>query len=123
MSDSPDNKRAAPRYPVIMDAQITDLLSHTTLKLRNSDISLTGCYIDALNPLESGTPVWLRLEHATQVFESPGTVAYTVPRLGMGITFDQPIPAEQLAILSKWISQAADAAAAAAKGKPLGTRV
>src|ERR1035437_8882486 len=91
MSDRPDNKRSAPRYTLIMDALITDLLTRTTIKLRNSDISLTGCYIDALNPLERGTPVLLRLEHDSQVFECPGVVAYTVARLGMGVNFVQPL--------------------------------
>ena len=60
MSDRPENKRSAPRYTVIMDAEITDLLTRTNMKLRSSDISVTGC-IDALNPLERGTPVSLRL--------------------------------------------------------------
>ena len=85
MSDRPENKRSAPRYTVIMDAEITDLLTRTNMKLRSSDISVTGCYIDALNPLERGTPVSLRLVHDSQVFESKGVVAYTVARLGMGV--------------------------------------
>jgi len=122
MSDRPENKRSAPRYTVIMDAEITDLLTRTNMKLRSSDISVTGCYIDALNPLERGTPVSLRLIHDSQVFESKGVVAYTVARLGMGVNFDQPVHKDQLATLCKWISQAEDDAAAA-QGKSLGTRV
>jgi len=68
-----------------MDAE--DLLTRSTVKLRCSDISLSGCYLDTLNPMDLGTPVWVRLVHGGHVFESQGKVAYAVPRLGMGVTF------------------------------------
>jgi hypothetical protein len=85
----------------------TDLLSRATFKARCSDISLSGCYLDMLNPMEPGAPISVRLEHATCVFETQARVAYTVSRLGMGVAFAEPVPAGQLLILSAWISQAA----------------
>jgi hypothetical protein len=89
-----------------MDAEVTDLLARSTLRLRCSDISLSGCYLDTLNPLEPDTPLWIRLVHGQRVFESHCKVAYAVPRLGMGVVFAQPLPAEQLAVLNDWLAQA-----------------
>jgi hypothetical protein len=108
MPDQPVDRRAAPRYPVVMDAEATDLLARSTVKLRCSDISLTGCYLDTLNPMERGTPLWIRLVHGQHVFESQAKIAYMVPRLGMGVAFAQPIPADQLAVLNDWLAEAGD---------------
>ena len=107
MPDSPAERREAPRYSVIMDAHTTDLVSRSVVKLRCSDISLVGCYLDTLNPVDPGTPLWVRLEHGGRMFEAQARVAYMVPRLGMGVQFAQPIPEEQLAVLKDWIAEAA----------------
>ena len=90
-----------------MDAEATDLLTRASAKLRCSDISLSGCYLDTLNPLETGSSLWVRLFHSQRVFESQAKVAYMVPRLGMGVAFAQPIPADQLAVLLQWLAEAA----------------
>jgi len=89
-----------------MDAEATDLLTRTTVKLRCSDLSLSGCYLDTLNPMELGTPVWVHLVHGHHIFEAQGKVAYAVLRLGMGVAFAQPIPADQLAVLNDWLAEA-----------------
>lgn len=113
MQKQPAERRVAPRYSVIMDVQTTDLITRAVLKLRCSDISLSGCYLDTLNPVDPGTPMWIRMEHGERVFEVQARVAYMVPRLGMGVEFAQPIPEEQLTVLKEWI------AAAAALSQPL----
>ena len=100
-------RRGAPRYAVVMDAEITDLLSHTVMKVRCSDIGLSGCYLDTLNPIEPLTPLWIRMTHGERAFEVQGRVAYMVPRLGMGVQFAQPIPEEEFATLKRWIEEAA----------------
>jgi hypothetical protein len=106
MPDLPVDRRVAPRYHLVMDAEAIDLRTRSTLKLRCSDISLSGCYLDTLNPLEPKTPLWIRLVHGQRIFEAHSKVAYAVPRLGMGVTFTQPLPVEQLEILSEWLAQA-----------------
>lgn len=110
MSEERIERRGAPRYAVVMDAEVTDLRAHSTLKLRCSDISLGGCYLDTLNPIEIGTPLWLRLEHGRRVFECQTKVTNMIPRLGMGLAFADPIPEEQLGILNAWVSEAASIA-------------
>ncbi len=103
-------RRSARRYAVVMGAMVTDLLTRTSFKLRCSDISLTGCYLDTLNPIEAGTPLTIRLEHGQHVFECQARVAYLIPRFGMGIVFMEPIPEEQLTVLNVWVSEAASLA-------------
>jgi len=84
-----------------MGAEATDLLTRSTIKLRCSDISVSGGYLDTRNPMDLGTPVWVRLVHGGHVFESHGKVAYAVPRRGTGVAFAQPVPRDQMAVLSR----------------------
>lgn len=106
MPDHPADRRGAPRFTVIMEAEATDLLTRTTVKLRCSDISISGCYLDTLNPMDAGTPIWVRLVHGQRIFESQGKVAYMVPRLGMGVAFAHPVPEDQMAVLKDWLAEA-----------------
>jgi hypothetical protein len=109
-SEGKVERRCATRYAVIMDAQVTDLRAHSTLRLRCSDISLSGCYLDTLNPMEIGTPLWIHLEHGQRVFECQARVTNMIARLGMGVAFVDPVPEDQLGILSEWVSAAASIA-------------
>jgi len=106
MPDQPADRRGAPRFAVVMDAEATDLITRTMVKLRCSDISLSGCYLDTLNPMDAGAPLWVRLVHGQHIFEAQAKVAYMVPRLGMGVEFAQPVPADQLAVLNNWLAEA-----------------
>jgi PilZ domain-containing protein len=107
MWSSDSERRGSPRFAVRMEAQATDLRTNTTFKLRCSDISLTGCYLDTLNPAEAGAPVRIRLEHGRRVFECQAQVAYKVPQMGMGVAFTHPLPGEQLETVRAWVSEAA----------------
>jgi hypothetical protein len=85
------------------------LLSATKFTARTSDISRTGCYIDMLHPLPRGTQVHVRLQSQREVFESPATVMYVSPRLGIGVAFAENLAAHQQAILDRWLAGAAQA--------------
>jgi hypothetical protein len=69
------------------------------VKLRRADISLTACYGHSQSQ-GPGTPIWVLLERALHVFAAQAKVAYMVPHLGMGVAFAQPVPADQLLVLS-----------------------
>ena len=109
MPDVMADRRAAPRYPLILVAEVVDADSQMKLSARSSDLSRTGCYIDTLNPIPAGSAVSLRLHWEGQVFEAAGKIAYISPGLGMGIAFSDPIPPAQLAILDRWLDEAAKA--------------
>lgn len=96
-------RRAAPRFPLILAAEITEMLNGATLHARTSDVSRTGCYIDTLNPVPTGTMVRTRLTRNGEVFEAIAKVVYVSPGLGMGLHFAEPPPV-QLSILDRWLA-------------------
>ncbi len=101
------DQRGAPRFPIILIAEVRQLPSETTLNGRTSDVSRTGCYVDSLHPFPGGTVIRVKLMRGNEIFESTGTVVYVTPGLGMGIVFDNPVPRIQLGILDRWIVEAA----------------
>ena len=109
MPDAMTDRRASPRYPVIVLAEITDCVSSIKFTARTSDLSRTGCYIDMLNPLPRGTQVNVRLQNGKEVFEAAATVRYVSPGLGIGVAFQENLSAAQVAVLERWLAQAAKA--------------
>ena len=75
---------------------------HPASRVRTSDISLTGCYIDSLNPIPKGSEIRLRITHNDEVFEAVGRVVYVSYALGMGVTFTK-MTEEQKARLVRWL--------------------
>ena len=106
MPDTMADRRIAPRYPLIIMAEIRDSQGENRLNARTSDISRTGCYIDTLNPLPTGTKIRLRLFREGEVFECAATVVYANPSLGMGIQFDLHAPQEQVMTVARWLESA-----------------
>jgi hypothetical protein len=106
MSDVMADRRAAPRYTLILLAEVTDRLSSAKFTARTSDVSRTGCYVDMLNPLPRGTLVQLRLRNQKEIFECGAIVMYVSPGLGMGVQFEE-LPPGQLERLDRWLAGAA----------------
>jgi len=107
MPDTMADRRIAPRYPVILIAQVQGLNGEKKFSARTSDISRTGCYVDTLTPLPKGSSILIRLMRLEEVFEAKGTVMYISPGLGMGVRFEEPMPASQVAVLENWLERAA----------------
>ena len=106
MPDVVTERRAAPRYPLILVAEVIEVDSGTKLDARTSDVSRTGCWVDTLNPTPAGTQIRLRLTHDEECFETKARVVYVSPGLGMGVAFQDPA-ADQLALLDRWLVVAA----------------
>jgi hypothetical protein len=106
MPDTMADRRIAPRYPLILMAEIRDSRGENKLSARTSDVSRTGCYIDTLNPFPAGATIRLRLLRGGEVFETSARVMYANPDLGMGIQFDAEIPQNQAATLERWLELA-----------------
>jgi hypothetical protein len=109
MPDAMTDRRVAIRYPLILIAEVTDLLSSTKFTARTSDISRTGCYIDMLHPLPRGSQLQVRLQSQRETFESPATVMYVSPGLGIGVAFAENLSPNQQAILERWLAAEAKA--------------
>ena len=109
MPDTTTDRRVAPRYPLILLAEVTDVLSMMKFIARTSDLSRTGCYIDMLNPLPRGTQVRVRLQNEKETFESTATIMYVSPGLGIGVAFAENLSSSEKAVLDRWLSAAAKA--------------
>lgn len=97
-------RRRAPCYPIIADAEVTEIASETKLSARTSDLSLGGCFLDMLNPSPEGTEIAVRISHADTTFTARGRVVFLFPNMGMGVMFTS-VPASQQALLEKWLEE------------------
>jgi PilZ domain len=109
MPDVLTDRRGAARYPLILVAEITEVVSGAKISARSSDLSRSGCYIDSLNPIPAGSTVRVRLVHHGESLEINAHVVYVSPGLGMGIAFNEPIPAVTLVTLDRWLNESARA--------------
>jgi PilZ domain len=98
----PTNRRSVRRCPLVASAEVTDLHSGTRLSARISELSVGGCYVDALTPFPEGTLVKLRIIRDQGAFESIGKVVYTHANCGMGVAFTD-VTADQRSTLENWI--------------------
>ena len=106
MTNAMVNRRLAPRFPLVLSAEVVEKQSGARLHARTSDVSLSGCYVDTLNPVPRGSKVCVRLTRRREVFEVMAEVMYESPRMGMGLQFEAPLPPAQLAILERWLADA-----------------
>jgi c-di-GMP-binding flagellar brake protein YcgR len=97
-------RRRAPRYPIIADAEVTEIANETKLSARTSDLSAGGCFLDMLNPSPEGTEIAVRISHADTTFTARGRVVFLFPNMGMGVMFTS-VPASQQAVLEKWLEE------------------
>ncbi|HEV2194449.1 MAG TPA: PilZ domain-containing protein [Candidatus Acidoferrum sp.] len=100
-------RRSAPRYPMVLAAEVMELPRGAKLSARTSDISRTGCYIDTLNPTPPGAQVRVRLVHNEENFEAVARVVYVSYGLGMGIAFGA-LAEDQMACLNRWLAEASN---------------
>jgi hypothetical protein len=107
MPDVMADRRDAPRYPLILVAEITDPSTGIKVMARTSDVSRTGCYVDTLSPAPKGAQLKLRLTRGRETFETEAVVKYVAKGLGMGLRFHEHLTEKQLVILDGWLSEAA----------------
>jgi hypothetical protein len=107
MPDVIADRRDAPRYPLILIAEVTDIASGARAMARTSDISRNGCYVDTLNPNPKGSQIRLRLVQGNESFETEARVVYASPGLGMGVRFHEYVTEKQQLVLDRWLEEAA----------------
>jgi len=99
-------RRRDPRYPLVAEARVSIIGSGSEFKVRISDLSISGCYLDFLNPIPNGSEIIVKISRDNGVFETPAMVVYVHPGMGMGIRFTDTKPTQQ-AILTRWIAEIA----------------
>jgi c-di-GMP-binding flagellar brake protein YcgR len=97
-------RRRAPRYPVIAEAEVTEIENETKLTAKTSDLSLGGCFLDMPNPSPEGTEIVVRISYDEATFTARGKVVFVFPDMGMGVMFTS-VPASQQAVLEKWLAK------------------
>ena len=98
------DRRRSPRYPLIADAEVTEIAADTKLGAKTSDLSAGGCFLDMLNPSPEGTEIVVRISRGDSTFAARGKVVFVFPNTGMGVMFTN-VPASQQAILEKWLAE------------------
>jgi hypothetical protein len=98
------DRRASERFPFSAVTEVVDISTATRITARVSDISLTGCYLDVINVFGPGTKIQINIRHGSLHFEANGAVVYSLPGMGMGITFN-PVSQEMAAVLKRWIAE------------------
>ena len=97
----PEERRRAPRYRLISDANVTDLRSKIRIRARTSDFSLVGCFMNARLSLPTGTDIEIDMTREGETFHVRGTVA-RVHTMGMGVSFS-PLKRDQEKLLATWL--------------------
>jgi len=85
-------RRRAPRYQFIADAEVVEVESGTKLKAKTGDLSIGGCFLDTLNPSPEGTEIRVTIWRGNTTFAAVGRVVFVFPNLGMGVTFTSLTP-------------------------------
>ena len=96
--------RSSPRHTVSLAAEVVEPRSRARLTCRATDLSMGGCYMDMINPFETGTDVHLRLVSGGKAFQAEARVLYATPGMGMGLAFTRMTPAH-LEVLSGWMRE------------------
>src|SRR5205809_6280021 len=94
-------RRRAPRYPIIADAEVTEIASETRLSAKTSHLSEGGCFLDMLNPSPQGTEIVVRISRADTTSTARVKVVFLLPNMGMGVMYTS-VPATQQTLLEKW---------------------
>ncbi len=98
-------RRKAVRHPFIARAEIIDEKENARTSSRISDLSLSGCYVEMMNPFPEGTSVVIEIYTEDEMLEAHGIVARIEPKQGMGLAFDE-LPPYFAGVLNKWVKDA-----------------
>jgi hypothetical protein len=97
-------RRRAPRYQLVADAEIVSPLSHGCLNARTSDVGLVGCFMNTTYSLPRGTEIQLQLKYQGTTLMASGAVARSEPSMGFGVSFTNMKEAQKL-LLQRWLQE------------------
>lgn len=110
-------RREARRYAFICPAEFMSVAGGMPISARTSDLSLTGCYIDTLNPFPVGTRILLQLTKNNQRLQFHAEVTSSHRSSGMGVSFDRLTPA-QVEIVVSWLDETSSPAEHSFRSQP-----
>jgi PilZ domain len=95
-------RRRAPRYRLVVDAEIAIPQWAISFKARTSDVSLLGCFMNTTRALTPGTEIRLHLTYGGATLDATAAVARSEPSMGFGVAFSKLKPAQQT-LLESWL--------------------
>jgi len=81
-------RRIFPRYSIVGTAEVWEQGYSFSNRGTVTDISMSGCYVQMLNPMTSGQKLRFKLTLGKTSFEGDAIVVNQHPSLGMGIDFE-----------------------------------
>jgi hypothetical protein len=97
-------RRSRLRHDFVVNAEAEELATAIRLPARVSDLSVSGCYLDTLNPFSSGARIWIHFKKGNETLQLLGVVVYSHKDMGMGAEFTDVTPGAQ-EIIHKWLTQ------------------
>jgi len=97
-------RRRAPRYQLVAEAEIISPMSEVCLGAQTSDVSLVGCFMNTNFSLPLGTEIRLRLKYEQTTLITSGVVARSEPSMGFGVSFTNMKEAQKR-WLQKWLQE------------------
>ena len=73
---------------------------------KTTELSRLGCFVQTCHQLPEGTAIDLKISYEGIEFDALGTVAYSLPQKGMGISF-VPSSSVDEELLDEWLKVAA----------------
>jgi hypothetical protein len=104
--DESEERRVSTRHPFSATATVFDAQSGARVTARCSDLSLSGCYVDTINPFTEKACVQLRLTVGKNSFETEARVVFRQLNFGMGLAFCELSPEQELTLL-QWLEGSA----------------
>ena len=98
-----NERRRAPRYPLIATAEIIEPQTNLRLRGRTADLSLVGCYVEMRNALPVRTEIRMQIIHNDAIFSALGVIAHCQPNTGIRIRVTD-VQLDQHEILEKWFA-------------------
>ena len=89
------SRRRFSRHKIFFNMEICDERVHTPIRVRATDISANGCYIETMLPLATGTILKVEFWVDSEKMSTSGIVRTKDPGVGMGIEFTGLMPATQ----------------------------
>jgi PilZ domain-containing protein len=98
------DRRSQTRFPISGGVFVGGVRGSAGFGAKLGDISLTGCYVETDNPLETGRPLTLSVKIGNSEIRAAGVVRVAYAGVAMGIEFTYLNPADQRT-LNELISQ------------------
>lgn len=97
-------RRLKKRHAFSAATEISELITGTRFTTCAAELSLQGCYLDFLNPLEVGTKIRVRIVWDGSELTCSAVVRNSQPGLGLGGAFTDMDDARK-AVLQGWIEK------------------